>query len=109
MQKQHGPAPIEVSIFVLNSKNLADTNPAVEHVFELIQPKSSARWVTFTLGAANPFNRRVPRNKIRRNFCRFEFKGTRCGYRGGATKCNRSLANCRALGNSERFGGFPGV
>ncbi len=38
--------------------------------------------------------------------CVYEFKGPLCRYSGAATECNRTLADCTALGNEVRFGGF---
>ena len=35
--------------------------------------------------------------------------GARCGYAGGATSCDHTMATCQALGNFQRFGGFPSV
>ena len=107
--KQYGYAPVEVLIYVLNSANLASPTPEVEHVFELKQPRTDSRWATFTLGASNPFNRRFPQHRILRSSCRYAFKGTLCGYAWAETACNKTLTRCRELGNSERFGGAPGV
>ena len=39
----------------------------------------------------------------------FAFKGDQCGYKGTDGKCKKTLADCRAKGNSERFGGFLGI
>ena len=33
----------------------------------------------------------------------------RCNYTGTETECNRSFSRCQELGNTIRFGGFPGV
>lgn len=39
--------------------------------------------------------------------CRWkQFKGTECGYTGGATACDRSYQRCVDLGNQDNFGGF---
>ena len=39
--------------------------------------------------------------------CRYRlFKGTRCGYSGGFSTCDRSYAQCVARGNQANFGGF---
>lgn len=39
--------------------------------------------------------------------CRWKvFKGTECGYTGGATTCDRSYQRCVDLGNQDNFGGF---
>ena len=85
--------------------------PEVEHIFELKQPKAGPVWAVLTLGASNPYTRRFPQNRILKNRCRYKFKGSdgRCGYSGVVTTCNHTLAACRALSNSVRFGGAPGV
>ena len=110
--KNNGYKPIEVSIYVVNTKQVAANptcDPEVEHVFELKQPRTDSRWATFVLGVANPFRRRYPQERILKNFCRFRFKSARCGYAGTAAACNKTLAQCRLLENSKRFGGFPGA
>ncbi len=110
--KANGFEPITVKIFVVNTKVIqADGNaaPEVEHEFELKQPRTDSQWVTFVLGASNPFNRRFPQGRILKNVCRYRFKDTRCGYSGAETACDKTLTRCRALGNSTRFGGFPGA
>lgn len=35
------------------------------------------------------------------------FKDCRCGYKGEETKCDRTFARCKELGNEENFRGFP--
>lgn len=86
--------------------------PEVEHLYELLQPRTNSMWATFTLGAANPFNQRFPPSRILKNHCRFIFKSTLCGYSGATTTCDKTLNACRNMNggsNSIRFGGFPGV
>jgi len=112
--KANGYSPITVDIYVINTKVIAaspDAEPEVEHTFELKKPSTNAMWATFQLSAMNPYMRRFPQNRILSNHCRFKFKGTdgRCGYAGGETTCNHTLARCRELSNSTRFGGAPGV
>jgi len=108
--KANGYVPIELTISVVHSAHLDLTVPETELVFHLKQPKTNAKWATFTLGANNPFNSRYPLNRLLKNRCRYKkFKNTRCGYMGSETACNRTLTRCRELGNSARFGGFPGV
>lgn len=51
----------------------------------------------------------LPRGTYMRNFCRFGFKTTECGYAGEAAECNKTLNRCRELLNSKRFGGTPSV
>ena len=38
--------------------------------------------------------------------CRWEFKGTECGYSGDITWCDQSYEQCVALANTNNFGGF---
>ena len=67
-------------------------------------------WVNFTLGPINPLNKAFPPDQYIALHCRWNFSADpRCGYTGPATECERSLTACRALGNSRRFGGFPGL
>jgi lambda family phage minor tail protein L len=51
----------------------------------------------------------LPRETYSRNFCRWQFISAECGYNGLASECNKTLNNCKLLGNSRRFGGFPSV
>ena len=111
--KTNGFSPLGVYIYVVNTKAITanpSCDPEVEHYFELTQPSVDTKWVTFTLGASNPFMRRFPVSRILKNNCRYRvFKGSRCGYIGVGTTCNRTLVQCRLYNNSSRFGGFPGV
>ncbi len=111
--KNNGFTPITVNIYVVNTKavtNNGSCDPEVEHIFELTKPSSGPQWVTFALGASNPFNRRFPLPRMFRNLCRYrQFKSARCGYAGAQTTCDRTLTRCRELNNSPRFGGFPGM
>lgn len=108
--KQNGYSPVELTLSVVHSAHLDLTEPETEYVFHLKQPKTTPTWATFTLGANNPFTKRFPLNRLLTNRCRYkQFKNARCGYTGAATSCDRTLIRCRQLGNSARFGGFPGV
>lgn len=117
--KNNGYSPILIDLYCVNTKAIeADPNcdPEVEHNFEALSINSDANWVSLTIGAPNPWNQRFPKNRMLGNFCRYRyFKGDQCGATTGnaaklaASVCNRSLAQCRAFENSERFGGTPGV
>lgn len=107
--KLNGPADINVTIYVVSSATLDDDTPVVSHNFILVKPTSTSDYITFTLGAPNPYKKRFPLNRILKNNCRFKFKSARCGYVGSETSCNKTLPRCRELNNSTRYGGFPGV
>ena len=99
----------EIVFRVVHSAHLDVTTPEVELTYQCVGCAAKADWVSFTLGAANPYNRRCPRNRLLKNFCRWRFKGTDCQYSGASTSCDKILSTCRALGNSARYGGFPAV
>jgi len=108
--KENGYLPITVYIYVVHSEHLDEEDPIVEHVFELKQPQTTSMWATFTLSATNLFMKRFPLYRMLKNRCRYKtFKGTLCGYSGSETTCDRTLVRCKELGNSRRFGGFPGL
>lgn len=110
--KVNGYSPVELTIYVVNRAAIAQNGscaPEVEYLFDLKQQKADARWATLTLGAPNHYTRRFPLSRIMKSHCRYRFKDDRCAYRGEEAACSHTLARCRELGNSTRFGGAPGV
>ena len=97
--------PILCTIYVVNSLNLADPTAEAEYDFQLIQPKSNPLWITFTLGASNPFDKRYPRTRLI-PVCPWKFKGSRCLYAGAETSCNKTFDRCKTLDNTLHFRGF---
>ena len=79
---------------------------------EIISVESDARRVNFEMGNFNLSNQKVPDTRAMRDFCRFRYKGPRCGYTGAISDCDKTLngANgCVVHANSPRFGGFPAI
>jgi lambda family phage minor tail protein L len=109
LEEYDGISDATVNLYVVHSDNLDETDPVVEYAFEVQKVTAAEDWVTFELGAENRFNVRCPRTRLLKNFCRWDFKSTECGYSGGETACDHTLSRCRELSNSERFGGFPGM
>jgi len=95
--------------YITNSKDLANTEAIKEVYFELSQPTTTSEVATFTLTANSPFRKYVPRRKYLKLFCAWKFKSVECGYTGTGDTCDKGLVQCRAYGNSARFGGFPSV
>jgi len=85
--------------------------PEIELNYDIVAASSNSMWVDFSLGAANPFNKRFPRNKIYKNICRYKtFKGAQCQAKSALTTCDRTLFTCRnTFKNAINFGGCPGV
>lgn len=124
LEAQDGLVDSSVTIRIVNATNVTtpslgagvnNSSPEVELVYNIIATSADNMWVTFTLGAINPWNKRFPRNRIWRNTCRYkEFGGTLCKYDleaiGAETSCDRTLDTCRdTMANSINFGGAPGV
>ena len=107
--KTHGFEPIRVNLYIVNSKDLANTTPV--YTTNLILTTSSLNHleVSFTVSARDLFRARTPQTRMFPNSCRFKFKSALCGYTGSETQCNKSLSRCRQLSNSNRFGGFPAI
>ena len=100
----------DIQLNVVNTDFLFEPNAEVELNFEVIGASCDEMWARFTVGAPNPYNNRYPRNRILKNFCRYDiFKGDRCQYAGAETTCDRTIARGRALNNSNHFGGAPGA
>ena len=121
LEEYDGMVDSIVKIYVVNSTNVEipsdpgagvnNVTPEIELEYEIINSNADNMWVSFTLGATNPWNKRFPRNKVMRNICRYkDFKGDQCQYGGGQTSCDRTLDTCRTvMANSVNFGGAPGV
>lgn len=108
--KANGLAKITVSIHVVNTADLGNTDSIVTYNLNVASWKTDAKWATFTLSFENFYVKRFPRNRILRNQCRWKFGSTQCGYTPGAGEtCNKTLNACRGYNNSQRFGGFPSV
>lgn len=110
MEAGNGGVGAEVALRVVHSAHLDLSDAELELDFICVDARADSQWAYFTLGANVLADKRWPRNRIFKGFCRYKtFKGTQCGYAGAETVCDRTLTRCRELSNSERFGGAPGV
>ncbi len=107
--KQNSFQPIKATLYILNSKDLDNTEPIYKLNLVLNKPHIGFLEVTFTLSAKNLYGSVIPRVKMYPNSCRFVFKSTQCAYAGDETKCDKTLKRCQELSNSSRFGGFPTI
>lgn len=107
--KTNGLAKIQVSLYVVNTSDLANTDPVVEFHLDVASWSADAQWATFVLAFENFYVKRFPRNRLLR-VCRWQFGSTQCGVTPGPGQtCNKTLTDCRSYSNSPRFGGFPSV
>ena len=110
VEESGGGVGTEVILRVVNSLNLSSNDPPdLEEVYTVLSCNISEQWVEFTLGTDYSAKTRRPLDRYMKNSCRFKYKGMRCGYSGNKQTCDHTLSDCRAHGNSTRFGGFPGI
>lgn len=101
-----------VTIRYVNSANLADPTAVVlEERYEIqaVQVSGDVS-VVFTLGRERVTSTLLPAARFYRDYCRWLYKSSQCGYAGALASCDHILegANgCRAHSNIPRFGGFP--
>lgn len=110
VEQYQGGVGASITMHIVNAGQLSENYAELTTTFQVMSCKCTAQWVTFTLGAINPLNRKFPPYQYIASHCRYKvFKGPLCGYSGLETECNRTLTRCRELLNSARFGGFPGL
>jgi phage-related protein len=97
-----------VKLRVVNTKAMTDT-PELEEWYKVNKCSVSEKYVTFNLGSGYSLKTRRPLDRYMKNNCRFTYKGLRCACTSSETTCGHTLIECRARGNSGRFGGFVGI
>lgn len=107
--KQNGYSPIILTLYVVNSLDLANTPPVYSHDLTLASNQINNIEVVFTVAGFDLYSKRVPIVRMLSNSCRFKFKSVQCGYLGSETVCDKTLKRCSALGNKARYGGFPTI
>lgn len=107
--KKNGYEAITIDLFILNSKDLENTTAVYSTSLVLASSSINTQEVTFTVSAKNLYNAITPISRMFPNSCRFKFKSIQCSYGGDELSCSKTLARCRELNNSSRFGGFPSI
>ena len=107
--KEFGFQAITCTLYVVNTKDLDNTEPIYSTNLILSSSNVTAIEVTFTVSARDLFRVRTPLHRMFPNSCRFAFKSTQCGYIGSENNCDKTLFSCQGYGNSDRYGGFPTI
>ena len=100
-----------VLLRVVNTEAIAQgvTDAELEERFKVNHCTVEQNFITFTLGTGYSLSTRRPLDRYLKNSCPFVYKGLRCACTSSLTTCGHTLTECRARGNSARFGGFPGI
>lgn len=107
----NGGVGADVTLYVVHSDHLDLTTAEVEETFICTAAEANSQWAFFSLAAPNQVRVLFPPERYMKNFCRFSFQGSKCGYSGStpATGCVKTIENCRYYGNTRYFGAFPGI
>ena len=111
LENYSGGVGVGVWLRIINTALLNETTALREDYFDILETSvDHMNRITFKLGVENLMNYRSPKNRFLKSHCRYKvFKGNQCGYTGSETSCDRTFTRCNELGNTARFGGFPGT
>lgn len=100
----------QVKIKQVFANLLDDANSYIEDIYYIDAVAANEKIIEFTLTSKlDVFGIVLPSRRLTRGHCAWVFKSTECGYAGAGTTCDLSLARCRVLENTERYGAFPGI
>ena len=109
IESLNGAVDCEVIMYIVHQANLTSDFSDLERHFKILSTVCTNEWVTFSLGLMSPTFMRFPLFRTMGSHCNWLFKGVECNYLGGTDECDHTLKACQSLGNSTRFGGFPGL
>jgi lambda family phage minor tail protein L len=109
LEETQGGVGASVILRVVHSEHLDQTKPEIEETFSVQSTSTDAQWVTFELSGDFTTSLRIPPDRYLKDFCPYKFKSLKCGYQGDSSACNKTLDDCRAKSNAERFGGEPAL
>lgn len=110
--KANGFKKVTATVYLVNTKDLANPVAVTEHDLILKRPKHNSQWASYTMGATNTMARGVPASIMLRDRCRYRrYRGVRCQYAGDfpGDDCGRTYHDCCLRGNQDLYGGGLGV
>jgi len=101
----------KVTITAVFLDALADADDAIVHTFFIDNYTSDEKDVNVVLTTKfDVLDIQLPLGAYNRNYCRWKFKSSECGYAGSESVCNKTKQDCRDNKNNVvRFGGFPSI
>lgn len=99
------------ALYRVDADHLDNLDKAVIWRARVVGITGDDTYLSFSCGLYSLNGVQIPGGKWVRLRCRWKFSapGNRndtCAYAGGLTTCDKSLTDCIARGNKERFGGF---
>ena len=101
----------KVVIKLVFADKLNDPDAFIDFTFYIDTYTANESVVDFKLSSRfDLLDVKLPLGTYNRNFCRWRFKSTECGYSGAETTCDKMKQTCRdTMDNVLRFGGFPSI
>lgn len=101
----------KVTITLVWADQLNDTDANIKFIFYIDNYIATQDTVEFNLSSKyDIIDLTLPNGIYNRNYCRWKFKSTECGYGGDQTTCDKRKSTCKdTMINITRFGGFPSV
>lgn len=101
----------KVTITLVWANQLNDTDANIKFIYYIDNYTATQDTVEFVLSSKyDIIDLTLPNGIYNRNYCRWKFKSTECGYTGAQTTCDKRKATCKTtMSNIARFGGFPSV
>lgn len=109
LEQTKGGTGATVVIRVVNSANLAATEPDLEEIFAVQGVTADTNYASFKLGADTAATLRRPFGIYQGRHCRNKFKDVKCGYNGPETVCDKMFDRCKELDNSARWNAEFGI
>lgn len=102
------------ALYRMHADHLDALDKAVIWRARIIDVTGDDRDISFSCGLFDLTGVQIPGGKWSRTRCRWKYSapGNRndtCAYAGGLTTCDKSLTDCIAHANKERFGAFPAM
>jgi len=106
-------------VLMPENQDMAPQDPLkaiLEWDFKITSMAATAEGASAQLGDISLYEVFMPAARISKRYCRFQYKGSGCGYVGLLPSCDKGLDGpngCEAHSDDglhpQRFGGFPGV
>lgn len=90
---------------ILRVVRAGESSADVELNFVVTSVTYNQEWINVNLGAPVSYTQSFPRLNYS-EVCPWQYKDWRCKCSSNLTTCNKSITDCKARNNEERFGGF---
>lgn len=101
----------KVTIQLVYADKLDNTDAHIDFIYYIDNYTATQDAVEFVLSSKyDIIDLTLPNGVFNRNYCRWKFKSTECGYAGAETSCDKRKTTCKnTMDNIARYGGFPSV